>query len=214
MTQTLSLQLLGGISLCYGDLTLTEQLTGRQQELLAYLVLNRQMPQPRKRLAFQFWPDSPSDRSRANLRKELSRLRKALPRVDDCLWVTPKTLQWNPDSDLTLDVARFEQILSRAKDATTDELKMAIALYRGEFLPDIDSEWVLPERDRLHQLYMRALEMLSHQLEQQREYASAMTYAQELLRADELHEGAYNTLIRLYGLMAIGPVLSKPTISA
>lgn len=201
MTQTLSIQLLGGMSLCHGDLTLTEQLTGRQQELLAYLVLNRQMPHPRQRLAFQFWPDSPSDRARANLRKELSRLRRALPSADEYLWVTPKTLQWNPDSDLKLDVARFEDILSRAKDSTIDELKTAIALYRGEFLPDIDSEWVQPERDRLHQLNMRALETLCHQLEQQGEYANTVTYAQELLRIDELHEGAYNTLIRLYGLM-------------
>ena len=201
MTQTLRIQLFGSFSLCHHDQPVTEQLTGRQQELLAYLVLHRQVPQSRQKLAFQFWPDSPDDRARANLRKELSRLRKALPSADECLWVTPKALQWNPDSCLNLDIAEFEAILNGIDSATSDELKTAISLYRGEFLPDLDSEWVIPVRERLHQLYLRALEMLIHQLETQREYGEAVTYAQLLLRIDELHEGAYNALIRLHTLM-------------
>lgn len=201
MTPTLSIRLFGSFSLCHGDLTLTEQFSGRQQELLAYLVLNCQVPQSRQRLAFQFWPDSPDDRARANLRKELSRLRKALPNADEWLWVTPKTLQWNPGSLLALDIAEFEDILNRAEEATSDELKKAIALYHSELLLDVDSEWVLQERDRLHQLYVRALETLINTLETQRDYGEAIAYAQELLRIDELHESTYNALMRLYSLM-------------
>lgn len=200
MSQTLSIRLLGGMSLCHDDLTLTEQLSRRQQELLAYLVLHQDVPQSRQRLAFQFWPDSPDDRARANLRKELSRFRKSLPDADEFLRVTPKTLQWNSESCFTLDVADFEAIFKGTTPITTEELKSALGLYRGEFLPDLDSEWVQPERDRLHQLYVRILETLIQQLETQGDYATAITYAQQLLRVDDVHEGAYAALMRLYSL--------------
>lgn len=201
MSQALSVRLFGVISICFGDRSLVEQLTGRQQELIAYLVLNREVPQSRQRLSYQFWPDLPDDRARANLRKELSRLRKALPDADEFIRVTAKTLQWKPDSHFILDVADFEEIAKRAKQATCEELETAISLYRGELLPDLDYEWVLPERGRLHQMYKQVLEKLIDQLEAQRDYPATLAYAQQLLQHDPFNEGAYCSLMRLYGLM-------------
>lgn len=201
MPQTLSVRLLGVISIRHGERSLSGQLTGRQQEFIAYLALNRKVPQSRQRLSFQFWPDLPDDRARANLRKELSLIRKALPKADEFISVTGKTLQWNPESHFTLDVADFEEIAKKGKQATLEELERAISLYRGELLPDLDCEWVLPERDRLHQMFRQVLEKLINQLEIQRDYPVGVTYAQQLLRDDPLNEGAYCSLIRLYGLM-------------
>lgn len=113
MPQTLSVRLLGVISIRHGERSLSGQLTGRQQEFIAYLALNRKVPQSRQRLSFQFWPDLPDDRARANLRKELSLIRKALPKADEFISVTGKTLQWNPESHFTLDVADFEEIAKK-----------------------------------------------------------------------------------------------------
>lgn len=205
MQSKLDIKLLGCFALAYGDATIAELCSGRSQALLAYLVLHRQIAQPRQRIAFSLWPESTDEQARANLRKELSRLRHALPNPDEFLRVDTKTLQWLPNGNFTLDVAGFEttvQAAEQARDRHTarDRLEQAIALYQGDLLPDLVDEWVLPERERLQQMYMRALERLVNLTEAQRDYRSALTHAQQILRVDPLNEAAYVNLMRLYGL--------------
>lgn len=208
MSLTLGIRLLGGFSLTYGDRLVAKIASGRSQALLAYLVLYRQAAQSRQRIAFHLWSESTDERARANLRKELSRLRSALPNPDEFLRVEAKTLQWLPSANFTLDVAEFEASVKAAESAesATDgsaiqaKLERAIELYRGDLLPDWDDEWVLPERERLQQMYVRTLERLVSVLEEQQDYQTALTYAQQMLRVDALNEAAYSALMRLHGL--------------
>ncbi len=58
MTSILHIHLLGEFRLNYDDAPLTTLNTGRQQLLLAYLLLHRHAPQARQALAFLFWPDT------------------------------------------------------------------------------------------------------------------------------------------------------------
>jgi pentatricopeptide repeat protein len=132
-------------------------------------------------------------------------LRQALPDPDTFLRVDTKTLQWFPDGNFSLDVAEFEAIVKAAEQATDksaiqNQLKQALALYRGDLLPDFDDEWIVAERERLHQIRIRALERLINLLEEQQDYPMALTYAQQLLRMDGLNEVTYATLMRLHGL--------------
>ncbi|MBE9169324.1 AAA family ATPase [Pleurocapsales cyanobacterium LEGE 06147] len=205
MSLTLRIKLLGGFFLSYGERLVTAISTGRSQMLLAYLVLHRQAAQSRQRIAFHLWPESTDERARANLRKELSRLRHALPNSDEFLWVDAKMLQWLPNGNFTLDVAEFEAAVKAAEQATDKsviraELERAIELYKGDLLPDLDDEWVLAERERLQQMHVRALERLVNILEEQQDYQTALSYGQHLLRIDRLNEAAYCSLMRLYGL--------------
>src|SRR5204862_85476 len=80
----------------------------RAESLLAYLVLHRDAPQPRQRLAFLLWPDSTEPQARTNLRHLLHTLRRTLPSLVRFLDVTPRALQWRTDAPLWLDVAAFE----------------------------------------------------------------------------------------------------------
>ena len=79
-------------------------------------------------------------------------------------------------------------------------LEQAVALYQGDLLPGCYDDWIMPERERLRQQYSNACQKLMHLLETQREYAEALQAAQRLHRLDPLDEGAYVSLIRLYGL--------------
>ncbi len=58
----------------------------------------------------------------------------------------------------------------------------------------------MPERARLRQQCYNACQKLVYILETQRDYAAALQAAHHLLRLDPLDEGAYVSLIRLYGL--------------
>ena len=73
-----------------------------------------------------------------------------------------------------------------------------MALYHGDLLPGCYDEWILPERDRLQQAFLKALERLIELQEEERDYDAAISTARRLLGHDPLHEETYRHLMRLY----------------
>lgn len=199
---TLRARLLGGLRLRLGEAPVAA-LGSRAESLLAYLLLHRDAAQPRQRLAFLLWPDSPESQARTNLRHVLHNLRRALPDLDRLVEVTPKALQWRAGAPLWLDVAAFEEAMARAdRDADQDgepaALREAAELYTGDLLEGHDDEWLLEERERLRLRYLAALERLVALLEARGDHAQAISYAERLLRLDPLREETYRALMRLH----------------
>ena len=174
MPPTLHIRLLGNFSLAYGDAPVTGVNTPRPQSLLAYLVLHRDTPQLRQHLAFLFWPDSSEAQARNNLRQTLHTLRAALPEPDTFLLSDSTTLRWRPDAPFRLDVAEVEQQHALAesaerageREAQCAALQRAVSLYQADLLPSCYDEWIAPERERLRQQHLRALDQLVTLLEE------------------------------------------------
>jgi DNA-binding SARP family transcriptional activator/predicted ATPase len=208
MEPTLHIRLLGDFSLIYADRQVTSLNTMRLQSLIAYLVLHRDVPQQRQHLAFLFWPDTTEAQARNNLRQLLHQLRQALPPVEHFLSTDTHTLHWHPVTPFHLDVAEFEQALTEAAAASQQHdqhalqaaLEQADGLYRGELLPGCYDEWILPERERLRQRLLQALEQLLRLFEVQGDTVTAIRYAQRLLALDPLSEDLYRRLMRLFAL--------------
>ena len=111
----LRIRLLGELDLHLGEEPVPPLGSARAESLLAYLLLHRDAPQPRQRLAFLLWPDSSEPQARTNLRHLLHVLRHALPDPDRFLEVTPRTLRWRSDAPWWLEVAAFEAAVARAE---------------------------------------------------------------------------------------------------
>src|SRR5215210_3263554 len=88
------IHLFGPLNLRYGDSALAPLESARAESLLAFLLLHREAPQQRQRLAFLLWPDSTEAQARTNLRHLLHTLRRALPDADCYLEVTSRTVGW------------------------------------------------------------------------------------------------------------------------
>lgn len=172
--------------------------TPRLQSLLAYLVLHRQAPQPRHHLAFVFWPDSTEAHARGSLRKLVHQMTTALPDAETFLAIDGNDLQWRPQAPYTLDAADFET--AAGDQANPDALSRAVDSYRGDLLPSCYDDWIIPERERLRQLFVHSLERLVRDLESRRQYGPAISYAQRLLAHDPLQEETCRDLMRLYAL--------------
>src|SRR3989441_4094609 len=208
MMPTLHIRLLGDFSLIYDDRQVTSLNTTRLQSLLAFLVLHRDVPQHRQHLAFLFWPGTTEAQARNSLRQLLHQLRQALPAVEQFLSADTQMVYWHPVTPCHLDVAEFEQTLTLADAATRRHdqhalqaaLEQANSLYRGELLPGCYDEWILPERERLRQRHLQALEQLLRLFEVQGDTVTAIRYAQRLIGLDPLSEDLYRHLMRLFAL--------------
>jgi DNA-binding SARP family transcriptional activator len=130
--RTLRLFLLGPLDMRYDDQKLPKPPTLKSQSLLAYLLLHRDQPQHRERLADLFWGDRPERKARSSLSTALWHLRRCLPK-QGCLPGDAETVQFDPEFPLWLDIEEFEASAARAD---TSSLQAAVALYRGDFLED------------------------------------------------------------------------------
>ena len=179
---------------------------GRQQAILAYLILHRATPVPRRHLAFLFWPDSSEVQAHANLRQTLHFIRRSASAVAASLVFVGRTIQWLPPDPCTVDVIEFERCLAQAAiaarnhddDAAIAALTAAADLYGGSLLPTCFDDWVLAEREQRHGQFLAALERLMTLLEDRRDYPAAIAQAQRLLRHDRLHEPTYRRLMALF----------------
>ncbi|MBI4788394.1 MAG: hypothetical protein HY782_15285, partial [Chloroflexi bacterium] len=194
----LHIHLLGDLRVTRGAEPVPAITSVRAQSLLAYLVLRAGVPQSRRHLAFLLWPDSSDEQSRSNLRKLLHDLRRALPDVERFIVSEGPNLMWRADGPYVLDVTELERSLNQS--GTADQLQKTVALYQGPLFQSCYDDWVLPERERLHQLFIDGLNRLIGLLENQGDYRGAIQYAQLLLHHDPLHEDVYRTLMRLYAL--------------
>ncbi|MCC3375232.1 AAA family ATPase [Cohnella sp. REN36] len=190
-------QLLGSLKMTLDGEDLSEIPGKKAVLLLTYLILEWDASPSRKQIAFHFWPDSAEKQALTNLRKLLHDLRESVPRIDRYLKITHASIRLNPELPIYSDVREFEQA---AQGTTVRELRRAVELYRGELLPASGEEWLAARRERLAQTYLTALDKLISGLERQREYASALFFAQKLLVQDPLREETYRAAMRLHAL--------------
>jgi DNA-binding SARP family transcriptional activator/predicted ATPase len=182
--------------------------TARLQSLLAYLLLHADAPQSRAHLSFTFWPDASEPKARNNLRQLLHQLRQALPEADRHLRTDASSVQWAPDSSFTLDVAHFDNALAEADEAGRAGdvarrracLERAVELCDGPLLPSCYDDWIGPARERLARRCEEAVAALVGLLEEQREYAGAISHVRHWLQHDSVDEAAYRWLMRLLAL--------------
>ena len=191
----LRIHLLGSFYLLYNGQPHPFNALPKVLPLWAYLLLHRQEPMSRDRLAFLLWPDETEERARSNLRRHLYDLNRVLPTpAGEQPWLLRQgaNVQWNPQAPYWLDVAEF----SRASHSPM-HLAHAVELYRGDLLPDLDEAWLHAERTRLRQRYLAYLSELTTHHQRRGEWSTAIRYARQLLAQDSLHEESVRQLMRL-----------------
>ncbi len=182
--------LFGSLRLRYGGEPLTLAAPPKVTPLLAALLLGRDDAIGRERLAFALWPDEPGATARANLRRHLHYLSRALPDAGAAWFrADARALRWNPELPLQLDVARFEALLAHGDRAAAAEL------YAGDLLADLDEEWLEVERARLRALHLENLAALLAAEASERRHAAVAQVARRLLECDPWREDALRALM-------------------
>jgi DNA-binding SARP family transcriptional activator len=203
------IQLLGGLHARRGDRVLAGLQRQQPALLLAYLAFHSPSPRSRDTLVDLLWPETDPDTGRHNLRPVLHALRRLLEPADTppgtVLIADNISVRLNPAA-VTTDVLEFRAALADAARAQSPEaraasLAAAVALYRGELLPDFYDPWVLTERPPLAEAYLAALHRLALEREQAGDLDGALEAAQQAIRADPLREEAHYEVMRLYAAL-------------
>ncbi len=159
------------------------------QRLVAFLALHNR-PLLRVYVAGSLWIDASEERSHANLRSALWRLRQTGHFVVDA---TPSHVSLAPDVEVDVHrvLARSRGLLRDPSGGLDDELT-------GDLLPDWYDEWLELERERLRQLRLHALEAVAERLLAHGRYGEAVEAGLAALEADPLRESAHRLLVRVY----------------
>lgn len=175
--------------------------TRKGELLLAYLALARGKAATRDKLAALLWSDRSDEQARQSLRQELAALRKVLAGTEPSLFTTEGDHIALDPATVAVDAVTFEDLVTKG---TYADIERACSLYRGDLLEDISvrdapyEEWLLVERQRLHDLALRAFDqLLAYQQQAQASERIAHT-AQRLLELEPADEAAHRALMRLY----------------
>ena len=131
----------------------------KQRALLALLLLHANEAVARDRLIDELWSSTPPETASAAIQVYVSQLRKLLGH--DAIVTRPPGYLIRVQEG-TLDLERFEACVARARAAPADEagelLRQALALWRGPPLAELDGAFARPERARLDEQRLSALE--------------------------------------------------------
>jgi DNA-binding SARP family transcriptional activator len=183
--------------------------SGKEQELLSYLLVYHDRFHPREALASMLWGNTSTERSKKYLRQALWRLNAAFdvsqPKCPSLLLVEHDWVQINLSHDVWLDIAVFEQA-SAATDGISgkhltrtgvETLKEAVDLYSGDLLSGWYQDWCLFERERFQNTYLLMLDKLMSYAIKHGEYETGQGYGSKILQIDRASERTYRRLMQL-----------------
>lgn len=209
----LRIHLFGKLCIRYNGQVLKGFDSRKVQELLCYLLLNRNREHSREVLATLLWGEHTSAQSKTYLRKILWQLQDAFESQtetssDSVLLVDTDWIQLNAKADLWLDVAIFEQTFAPIMGIPGEKLdhhhaqllRSAVELYRADLLEDCYQNWCLYERQRLQHMYLSMLDKLMGYSEVNQQYEAGLSHGMQILQYDRAHEATYRRLMRLFYL--------------
>jgi DNA-binding SARP family transcriptional activator len=204
------IRLLGGFAIeVGGSIVDTEAIRPMHRALLRALCLHADRVVHRDRLLEWFWAGRDPDRSQHSLQVAISELRRLLePTAARGEWTLLRreatgyriALDSPADCDVRLIESHLRAAEAAARAGATDAmlvgLTAALGTYSGELLPeDGPADWVVEERDRLHDTLAAAAERLAEVRAAGGQQVEAVQAAQLGLQHDRYRDRLWQLLI-------------------
>lgn len=147
-------------------------------------------PHTRGAIAAALWPDVRDESARASLRTALSAVRDALgDHARTALIADRQGVELAGPPATWVDLREFDELIGAGRAAE------AVALAPGEVLPELESDWVLRERDRHRDRLSTAMTQLAASAGGSGDDAGARTWLIRRTEIDPFDEGAHRDLI-------------------
>jgi DNA-binding SARP family transcriptional activator len=181
----------------------------RLKSVLAYLLYHKKTAIHRDKFQRRFWHDFSIDSGRNNLNVTVTHIRRHFQPIlnfeiivfqNDCF-----SINHNPNiqTDVHLFIQYFEQAkqLERVGDSkgAVAGYKSAIEMYKSDFLEDLwHEEWTIPIREELQEKYIAALDYVSSNQIENKQFGEAIESLRQILSKDDCWEEAHRKLMFCY----------------
>ena len=151
-----------------------------------------------------FWPEADQQTIRLRFKNSIYRVRHALG--TESIALLDEAYRFNRTLDYDYDVENFMQEISSAYSTDDQSMKIqhfknALALYKGQYLPKIDYEWALVQRENLHQKFLEIAANLINLLIETKQYQQAIAYSQRAIEIEPCSEAAHRSAMIAYSAM-------------
>ncbi len=173
-------------------------------ELYKFLLIHRNQKFTPDSLADQLWVSESYSDLRGTLRRQMHRLRQILKEesADENSWTilfSSGYYIWNSSVSIKVDSDIFEAEVAEGdlylQENPTEALRhylMAIALYKGDYLPDLlNQHWVFSVRNHYRRLYLKAVENAVKLLTSKHAFDEIIRICQAAIRID-VHEEMFH----------------------
>lgn len=155
----------------------------------------------KEQVGLYMWPDASISELDIRFKNTLYRLRSAVGK--HVILLSEGIYRFNPILDYTYDVEIFNMALKRAQEAEVihekiKHLSHAVQQYKGDYLPEIDAFWVIPDRERYRQLNINALMQLAQLYFDEGVLKSALKYCELALEEDSVNEEAHRLAMMVH----------------
>jgi DNA-binding SARP family transcriptional activator len=186
------------------------ELPQKAEQLFCYLLCHRDQKHYREQLAEILWYNSLTAQGKPYFRKALWQLQVSLKNLriqsgKELLEITSEWIGINQQANLWVDTIAFEHNFELTRDLRGSqlsseqylELQKAAALYRGEFLESLYSDWCIVERERFKEIFLMIMDKLMGYCETHLHFDTGVAYGHKILGFDRAHEHTHYRLMRL-----------------
>ncbi len=192
------------------SVTLSEWKTQMVRDLFFFIVHHADGV-TKEEIGEAFWPDSTIEALRVRFKNSIYRLRHALGSesisfIDD-YYRFNRTLEYYYDTeDFT-----HELVVAEKADDVDEKIHhyiQALNQYRGPYLPKVDYEWVVVQREQYHRSFIASIMKLIDLLMKARQFQMAIHYVNRSIEEDICFEEAYRA-----GMKAFSELGDRASIS-
>ncbi len=196
------IQMFGPIRVFHGgqEINTAQWRTVKSRHLLAYLA-HQDKPVSTDQIIEDLWPYVEPDKAIALFHTTLYYLRRLLQQftTEEMIIRGSKRYQLRPGS-VFIDRFEFEKNarLALEKEMSTElaeQLESTILLYRGDYLEDLDYQWIAPVQERLRNLNMELRQKLAIFYLQNKMPAKALLHLQQLMALNPYSETTLKLLL-------------------
>ncbi len=201
--------MLGGFKLEAGGKSVqdTDARTHQLWHLIEYLIAFRRKEISQDELIGVLWPDSDIENPSNALKNLIYRIRtmlssQGLPYAKEMILFSRGRYHWNNTLPASVDFEEFEELYNQAQSPTLDadtkieKFLAAIALYRGDFLPNSRYEnWAAQLGGHFNALYFKCVGAVLNMLGDRGRFPEVERICRDALKIDQFDEFIHRHLI-------------------
>ena len=157
----------------------------------------------KEQVGLYMWPDASTEELDIKFKNTLYRLRSAVGK--QVILLSEGIYRFNPMLEYAFDVEIFLTAIQRANETEDPRQKIkhlshAIQQYGGDYLPEVDDYWAIPDREKYRQMYIDALYAVAELYFEKEVYKSALKYCHQALEEDPVNEEVHRLAMKIHAV--------------